>query len=168
MPWVTESELVSIAPGDRGYVAAEMSAFLVAWLSDLVCPVLNRPTAASLIGPALRREQWMSLAREVGVRVLPETRCVRLGKVAAAAPLAACTVWVVGKHCLGRAAPVLLQQSRKLAAAANAAMLGVSFDDAGPYAAMVETLIYPDLDHEELTDAMLNYVLARDRPEASN
>jgi hypothetical protein len=168
LSWVTERELVAIAEGDRGYVAAEMSAFLVAWLSDLVCPVLNRPTATSLIGPALRREQWIRLAREVGVRVLPETRCVRLGGAAEARPLAACTVWVIGERCLGEAAPVLLQQSRKLAGAINVAMLGVCFTDAGSDAAMVETLTYPDLDREEVTDAMLDYILARDRPDASN
>jgi hypothetical protein len=61
-----------------------------------------------------------------------------------------------------------LQQSRKLAAAAGVAMLGVCFSAAGPDAAMVETLTYPDLDREDLTDAMLDYILARDRPEASN
>jgi len=169
LPWVTERELSGIAPGDRCYIAAEMSAFLVAWLSGLACPVLNRPTATCLIGPALRREQWIGVAREVGIRTVPETRCVRLGDAAAAVrPLAACIVWVVGGQCLGDAAPVLLQQSRKLAAAAGVAMLGVCFSAAGPDAAMVETLTYPDLDREDLTDAMLDYILARDRPEASN
>ena len=67
----------------------------------------------------------------------------------------------------GDAAPVLLQQSRKLAAAAGVAMLGVCFSAARPDAAMVETLTYPDLDRDVVA-AMLDYILARDRPEASN
>ena len=53
LPRVDQSELGHIVPGDRGYVAEEMTAFLAAWLSDLRCPVLNRPTATCLLGPVL-------------------------------------------------------------------------------------------------------------------
>ena len=44
LPWVTEMELPEIVAPDRAYVAAEMSAFLLFWLSGLACPVLNKPT----------------------------------------------------------------------------------------------------------------------------
>lgn len=169
LPWVTERELISIVPADRAYVAAEMSAFLAAWLSDLDCPVMNRPTPGSLTGPAWRREQWMCLAGQVGMRVRPEIRRVSLGSaLMPPRPLPATTIWVVGGRCLGEAAPILLQQARRLAAAANVGLLGVCFSDAGPDASFLETSVYPDIDRDDLTEAMSRYILAHDRPDASN
>src|SRR5579872_3914402 len=53
---VFEQELVDIVPSDRSYAAAEMTAFLLCWLSTLKCPVLNRPTPTCLSGPYWRRE----------------------------------------------------------------------------------------------------------------
>src|SRR5437899_8192349 len=44
IPCVYEQELGHIVPEDRSYVASEMTAFLLAWLSSLTCPVLNSPT----------------------------------------------------------------------------------------------------------------------------
>src|SRR5262245_34157967 len=57
LPSVMPSDLLHICAEDRAYVAAEMTAFLVAWLASLPCPVLNRPTPTSLAGPLLRQEQ---------------------------------------------------------------------------------------------------------------
>ncbi|HEV2714058.1 MAG TPA: hypothetical protein VGU64_02260, partial [Terriglobales bacterium] len=58
LSFVTENELPHIHPEDRLYLAAEIMAFLVAWLSELPCPVLNRPTPFCLAGPSWRPEQW--------------------------------------------------------------------------------------------------------------
>ena len=44
LPSVTDHDLTHIAPSDRAYVAAEMTAFLLAWLTALKCPLVNRPT----------------------------------------------------------------------------------------------------------------------------
>ena len=52
LPWVSEVELQHIVSADRAYAAAEMSAFLLCWLSGLTCPVINRPTVGCLNGPA--------------------------------------------------------------------------------------------------------------------
>ena len=51
-PSVLPEELTGLHPEERQYVAAEMTAFLVAWLTSLTCPMFNRPTATSLCGPA--------------------------------------------------------------------------------------------------------------------
>src|SRR5512138_3330212 len=51
LPAVTDRELPMLVQEDRAYAAAEMTAFLVYWLSTLACPVLNRPVAPSLCGP---------------------------------------------------------------------------------------------------------------------
>lgn len=66
-PAVAAEELPWIAAEDRQYVAAEINAFLVAWLSALSCPVLNRPTATSLCGPAWSQTYWRVAAARAGI-----------------------------------------------------------------------------------------------------
>src|SRR5438128_1596564 len=44
-PCVFPEELAHVQAAHRQYVAAELSAFLLAWLTAQSCPVLNRPTA---------------------------------------------------------------------------------------------------------------------------
>ena len=67
LPAVFEHELMTVVPEDRAYVAAEMTAFLLAWLTQLPCPVLNRPTATGLSGPNWRRERWVAVAAQLGI-----------------------------------------------------------------------------------------------------
>ena len=69
MAFLAEQELVDIVPSDRAYAASEMTAFLLSWLSNLTCPVLNPPTPTSLCGPYWRSEQWNSIAKTAGMRV---------------------------------------------------------------------------------------------------
>src|SRR5260370_30282273 len=66
LPCVGEGDLVDIVPGDRGYVAAEMTAFLSAWLCDLRCPVLNRPTPGCLTGPYWRQAKGIHAPSRLG------------------------------------------------------------------------------------------------------
>lgn len=66
-PAVVAEELPWIATEDRQYVATEINAFLVAWLSSLACPVLNRPTPTSLCGPAWSQTYWRVAAARAGV-----------------------------------------------------------------------------------------------------
>ena len=66
---VPEAELDHVAAEDRSYVSAEMTAFLLAWLSSLKCPVLNRATPSGLCGPGWRIEQWLHLAAGLGIPV---------------------------------------------------------------------------------------------------
>jgi hypothetical protein len=65
LPAITPSELPHIVGDEREYVAGEMTAFLVAWLSwlsGLGVRVINKPTPLSLTGPAMQREQWLRAA----------------------------------------------------------------------------------------------------------
>jgi hypothetical protein len=73
-PQVVQQELPYIAAADREFVAAEMTAFLLAWLSHLPCPVLNRPRGTSLCGPNWRPEQWTHAAAMIGIPVEPVRR----------------------------------------------------------------------------------------------
>ena len=159
LPWVTELELVSISSADRAYVAAEMSAFLAFWLSDLNCPVLNRPTPGSLNGPPWQQEQWIFTAARVGMRVPSVRHHLTLNSAATVHEQAGAstTVTVVGNRCLGQADRSLLERSRLLAEAANVELLGIQFSDPGPDATFLSATVYPEITSIEVTDAMLRY-----------
>ena len=78
MPAVGEAELAHVHEDDRSYAAAEMQAFLLAWLSSLECPVLNRPSPSNLGGPWWSLAQWVQRARRLGVAARPVTLPRRL------------------------------------------------------------------------------------------
>ncbi len=71
---ISPIELQHIAPDDREYVAAEVSAFLVGWLTSLGERVLNPPTPLCLNGPHLRDAQWRRDAARAGLRVATTRR----------------------------------------------------------------------------------------------
>jgi hypothetical protein len=66
-PAIAPEELGWVHKRDRVYVAAEVNAFLVAWLASLPCRVLNRPSATSLSGPAWSPLHWQLAAARSGV-----------------------------------------------------------------------------------------------------
>ena len=156
LPWVTEHELVSIVPADRAYVAAELSAFLMFWLTELHCRVLNRPKPGTLNGPCWRREQWIMAARRAGMRVADERRRLRVGATPESPkPPAVTKVTVVGGRCLGEADSSLMEQSLRLASAAAVELLGVEFSSPQADAAFLDATLYPDLDSVDAKDAIL-------------
>jgi hypothetical protein len=71
---VDPADLVEIAEHDREYVAAEMHAFLVAWLTALGGRVVNRPTPRSLRGPHWPAEVWVHLAASISIPTRPTHR----------------------------------------------------------------------------------------------
>src|SRR5262249_33875282 len=71
IPAVGEAELAHVHEDDRRYAAAEMQAFLLAWLMSLKCPVLNRPTPSNLGGPSWSAAQWVQRARRLGLAAQP-------------------------------------------------------------------------------------------------
>jgi hypothetical protein len=71
LPSVAERDLPYITPVDRAYVAAEMNAFLLSWLTELKCPLLNRPSPQCLSGPYWRPEKWVQTADRLGIPVIP-------------------------------------------------------------------------------------------------
>ena len=66
---VDTGDLAHIHEDDREYVAAEMTAFLAAFISDLSCPLFNRPTANSLWGPSWTSEYWWRASAKEGFPV---------------------------------------------------------------------------------------------------
>jgi hypothetical protein len=159
MHWVWEGELVDIAAADRAYVAAEMAAFLVYWLSGLACPMLNRPTANSLSGPGWGREQWNFAASKAGMRVRPIRRFASLASSSPepegqGTPVLAI---VAGGASIGEVHPELAQQARRLADIGRVDFLGVRFSSANADASFVGVDLFPDMEDERVADAARNY-----------
>ncbi len=130
-PQILQQELPYIAAADREFVATEMTAFLLAWLSHLPCRVLNRPRGTSLCGPDWRPEQWTHAASMIGIPVEPVQRHV---------PAAAANIndpalnegdqveaVVVGGRCLGDVSMDQAAAARKLAVATGVDLLTVRF-----------------------------------------
>lgn len=161
-PGVFAQELVQIAEHDRDYVANEMMAFLVSWLSSLTCPVINKPTPVNLSGPAWRLEQWTHAAARLAIPVKTARRHVaRNMNAAPAQEPAEASVIVVGDRCFGDVDPLLLEQSRQLARAADVSLIKVGFSgrEAGSFLAGVD--LVPDLTDEAI-EAVLNLLIRRE------
>jgi hypothetical protein len=157
LPWVTEGELDHIAAHDRAYVAAEMHAFLFAWLSRLACPVLNRPTPFCLSGPSWRHEQWILAAARLGIPVRKAHRRAHLDtppqQGAAASGLMAVTV--VGDQSAGAANPSLVQHTRSIAAVAGCVTLTAYYEEGPADYQLAGVSLWPDITDSAVCDILL-------------
>lgn len=155
-PSVFGWELHHILAQDREYVAAEMTAFLRAWFTQLRCPVWNRPSAANLIGPAWRPEQWVRAAAELGIPVRPLRRHLAFpcGPAPPPTPQEHTTVTVIGERCFGEVDPVLKDRARRLAAKAGVSLLDVYFSGREATAELLSADLLPGLDAENKADAV--------------
>ncbi|HME40506.1 MAG TPA: hypothetical protein VKG63_16235 [Steroidobacteraceae bacterium] len=159
LPWVTDGEVIEVAAHDRGYVATEMTAFLLFWLSRLKCPVLNRPTPTCLSGPYWRAEKWVHVAARAGIPVQAARRDTQSESAAnALPPTTSVAVTVIGRHIFGDAHPELLAQSRRLSELAEVALLTVRFADAERGAAFLGADTFSSLDDERFKEAALEYL----------
>lgn len=158
LPSVSELDLLHIVPADRAYVAAEMTAFLLSWLSTLSCPVVNQPSPTCLCGPYWRPEQWTYVASQVGMRVQPVHRRIAFAGEAAPAVPESITLTVVGERCLGQADTAVMTGAARLARAANLEMLTVRVSDPGPDATFLGADPRPDLTSHETADVVLEFM----------
>jgi len=163
--WVLQQELTHIAPADREFVAAEMSAVLLAWLSQLPCRVLNRPRGTSLCGPNWRPQQWAHMAANVGFQVEPirwqvPGRAKAKGEEISYRAPQSVEAGVVGDRCLGDVNDDQAANAMKLAAAAGVALLAVWFGHANGRSRFVAANAMPDLKNSRVADAVREYLLA--------
>jgi hypothetical protein len=164
LPCVDVNELHHIIPEDRAYVSAEMTAFLVSWLSELACPVLNRPSPTCLTGPNWRLERWVHEAAQLGIPVCPIRRDATLTPRAwneAHGPVA--TVTVVGDRWFGGIDQTLGVQARCLAKAAGVDLLAVHFATTESGCAFFGVDLQPDTASPDIADAILEYLTADSR-----
>jgi hypothetical protein len=156
LPCVFAQELVHIVEGDREYVAAEMTAFLLFWLSSLTCPVLNRPTPGCLSGPNWRLEQWCLAASRVGLRTIDCGRDTR-GGVAMRKPAESVTVTLVGDRVIGSADDEVERGTRLLAEAASVEVLTAMFLRAPDGLRFAGAFPFIDAGNAEVRRAIVSY-----------
>ena len=132
---IGSADLVGVHVTDCGYAAAELAAFLLAWLDDCPVPVISRPEPGSLNGPAWSAAQWTLAAHRAGLAVLPlrlgsspESAGDSPGAGADGVPSDGVTVTVIGDRVIGDVHPRLSQGAARLARAAGTRLLGVTFD----------------------------------------
>jgi hypothetical protein len=161
---VSEQDLPEIVSTDRAYVAAEMNGFLLAWLTTLPCPVLNRPTPGCLSGCSWHHEQWLYTASRLGIPVEKIHRRIdllhrqNLTKRTNGSTRTGVTVTLVGTQCFGAASPVLLRQTRALAKVAGVDLLAVEFAAPDPGSAFVRASLWPDITDDQIAGAVFRYL----------
>ena len=158
MQCLYEEELTSVVPEDRAYVASEMTAFLLAWLTHVPCRVLNRPKPPGLCGPFWRPERWVRLAALAGIPVRSLRRTANPcdhGPVPPETLDSIAVVTVIGLATFGKADVTLHRHARVLARSAGVDLLEVQFSGPGADALLLAAQAIPDLSSPELADATL-------------
>ncbi|HEY4241158.1 MAG TPA: hypothetical protein VGM88_15150 [Kofleriaceae bacterium] len=140
---------------DREYAAAEMQAFLLALLTSLPCPVLNRPQPGSLSGPPWATEQWIACAARAGLPVRPAIRRAYAGgeHVEDTAPPDPKVVTVIGDQVFGGDAQ-LNKAALAVARAAGTELLRVAFDMRAKPAVFVGADTWIDLSDPQVSEAI--------------
>jgi hypothetical protein len=137
-----------------------MTAFLLAWLSGLPCPVVNRPSPLGLAGPNLRPESWMALASKAGIPVRPVRRD-RHGYDIPDATRTRDEVTVVGAQALGGTSARARERALRLARCAGAEMMVAGFDAAQPDEPLMDAHTRPDVARSDVADALLELLTGR-------
>jgi hypothetical protein len=148
---------------DRAYAAAEMTAFLTAWLASRRCTVVNRPTPGCLGGPGWRPEQWAMHAAAVGLRVDPIRRVVPPAPGDPPARQDGWTVTMIGRRVTGARHPRDADGVRRLAARASVDALSLHLTgpvDAPRYAGASP---WPDPLEPSTKEMLLDHLLGNDR-----
>ena len=160
---VTTADVPHIDAADRTYVAAEMQAFLAAWLHTLPCPVLNPPSTTCLAGNWWSPHKWVQTAARLGVRVSAikqgaDWRAPRRRHQPAARRATATDVTIVGPRTIGKASPRLVQQARMLGRAAGLDFVTVRFSSPTEDAVFLGATLWPDLGDATIAEAVLRHL----------
>jgi hypothetical protein len=148
LPLVNEQELVGFDASDRRYVATEMTSFLLYFLSALRCPVLGRPTPASLVGPGWYVEQWISACRRVGFAVSLEE----------SAPSCARKLTLVGDSVVGDCDSRIMTQVLELGVLAKGNFFELSVTGPRDAPVVYGAASSADADDEHVLAAMLSFI----------
>ncbi len=129
-PGVYESDLWFIDGVDRPYVAAEMNAFLVAWLAALPARVLNRPGGTGLLAPGWRPERWTLEVTRLHIPARPVERVASIGNAVQSSelPKQELSVLVCGENTLGAPLPAIATDSLRIARHAGLELLRLRFE----------------------------------------
>lgn len=117
---VTPHDVQHLHPDDRAFAAAEINAFLRAWLTQFEGRLCNEPSPESLAGPAWHPMRWRWIATQLQIPVVTKWQD-------AARPADATTVLVAGDHVVGGVDSTLVRHSLRIAEAARSRLLAVRF-----------------------------------------
>ena len=159
LPAIPAEDLDLIVGNDREFVAAEMTAFLAAWLNSLECPVVNRPTPTCLMGPNWRPEEWLAAAAALGIPVRPAARHVRLShRYTPMKPSTQLkTITVIGERCVGATDEAQQISARRLATRAGVEFRAAHFDGSE----LVAADLWPDINSHYVNFALMEFFAAR-------
>ncbi len=169
IPAVGEAELTHVHEEDRRYAAAEMQAFLVAWLMSLECPVLNRPSPSNLGGPSWSVAQWVQRARRLGIATRPVRQRIvytpggssgaecRVNANAVFVDVVGDRAFLVGGRSPGAAEASLAQAAIALARDAGVELLRVYFERGSEQAPVfLEAGLWIDVAAESVAEALID------------
>ncbi len=157
---VTAYDVGHIVAADRSYVAAEMTAFLRSWLTELPCPILNRPTPNCLSGPYWSHAKWVLIASRLGLPTKPFCRRLTRSVTPAATAeeqAAETPVTVLGSQYVGDVHPIVGQQACQLAHAVGVDVLTAYFSGSEPGARFMRADLCPDISGDEITEAIIAF-----------
>lgn len=161
MPAVSESDLPHIAAADRSYVAAEMTAFLSAWLSSLPCSTVNPPAPGCLCGPNWRPERWIHLAARLELPTRMATRCAGAPDPRPLPGESAQTVVVAAGGTFGEVDRAAAEWAARLADAAATRLLSVHIGHDADGAFVLGADIWADVSRPGVPDALLGELTGR-------
>lgn len=155
---VSPDDLPHIVEADRSYLATEMTAFLLAWLSSLKCPMLNRPTPCCLSGPYLHQAQLIYLVARLGIPVSPCKTIIKPGFESGQQDTNATSrVVIVGEHHLGQVHPRLLSYAKTIARALDVEFVAVDFNGQDEDAEFTGISLWPEI-NDSLAKLMLDHL----------
>jgi hypothetical protein len=166
-PSIFPVELAHIADADREYVAAEMSSFLLWWLSALRCPVFNAPTPGCLSGPDWCASQWTHAAARAGLRTRPIRTSVPAALLTGESSetsdeqaIDPIDVTVVGERCFGAPDKAVAACPQNLARIAGVQFLCIRFDVGQTTPVFLEAQLFPARIQNEATEALREELLS--------
>jgi hypothetical protein len=165
---VTTADVPHIHTVDRAYVAAEMQAFLAAWLHALPCPVLNRPSTTCLAGNWWSPHKWIQTAVRLGIPVSAldqrvDGRAHQRRHHPTTRDTSITDVTIVGSRTIGQASPCLVRQARMLSRAAGLDFVTVRFSSPTDEAVFLDATLWPDLADPTIAEAVLRHLWRQPR-----
>lgn len=152
---ISAADLPQVSAQDAVYAAAELDAFLRAWLGVWPGPVVNRPSTTCLNGPGWRPEQWVAAATAVGLRACPIRRRATLTDMPDTDPNGGTTVdatrvTVVGGNWFGAVNEEIGRKLCTLAEAVGCSTLEADLVDD----VITQVSAWPDLTPPHIADAL--------------
>jgi hypothetical protein len=118
---------------DREYAQTELTAFYLSWLYAMPCRVVNRPTPQGLCGRWAHQSEWVTMAAEAGLPVVPYRQTAEDPPLAGYGSLAPAhgqgvSAVVLGERVFGYQLPQAFESGcARLAKIAKLDLMGVNF-----------------------------------------